>query len=64
MSIDTRLVCKIHQIVDVESVQHFIEECTLYEDIRERLRTRLFYNCEIKDFSAKTFFEVSKDNPL
>ena len=49
---------------DPESVQHFIEDCALYDDIRERLRTRLFYSCRIKDFSAKTFLEVSKDNPL
>ena len=46
---------------DPESVQHFIEDCALYEDIRERLRRRLLYSCGIKDFSAKTFLE---DNPL
>ena len=38
---------------DPESVQHFIEDCALYDDIRERLRTRLFYTCGIKDFGAK-----------
>ena len=38
---------------DPESVQHFIEDCELYGDIRERMRTRLFYSCGIKDFSAK-----------
>ena len=50
--------------LDRESVQHFIEDCELYDDIRERLRMRLFYSCGIKDFSAKTLLDVSKDNPL
>ena len=49
---------------DPESVKHFIEDCELYNNICERLRTRLFYSCGIKDFSAKTFLEVSRDNPL
>ena len=51
---------------DPESVQHFIEDCELYDDIRERLRTRLFYSncCGIKVFSAKTSLEVFKDYPF
>ena len=34
-------------------VMTFKEDCKLYGDICERLRTRLFYSCGIKDFSAK-----------
>ena len=49
---------------DSSSTYSLMEDCALYEDIRERLRTRLFYSSIINDFSAKTFLEVSKDNPL
>ncbi|MCG7878799.1 MAG: reverse transcriptase domain-containing protein [Candidatus Thiodiazotropha endolucinida] len=49
---------------DPESVQHFIEECKTYDDIRERLRTRLFYSCGISDFTMKLFLEVIKEDPL
>ena len=38
---------------DPESVQIFIEDCELYDDIRERLRTRLFTVVESRNSEQK-----------
>lgn len=48
---------------ETESVRHFIEDCERYEDIRERLRTRLFRMCGIGEFTAELFLGVRKEDP-
>ena len=39
-------------------MKHLIEECEQYEEIREMLRSRLFYGTGNSEFSRKLFLEV------
>ena len=39
-------------------MKHFIEECEQYEEIREKLRSRLFFGTGNSEFSCKLFLEV------
>ena len=38
-------------------MKHFIEECEQYEEIREKLRSRLFFGTGNCEFSCKLFLE-------
>lgn len=49
---------------DPESVSHFIEVCEKYEECREKIRTRLFLQTGINDFSVKLFLEVREKGPF
>ena len=44
-----------------ETVSHFIEDCSRFEDIRERLRVRLRPETGIMEFSARLFLGTIKD---
>ena len=44
-----------------ETVSHFIEDCSRFEDIRERLRVRLRQETGIMEFSARLFLGTIKD---
>ena len=48
---------------ETESVRHYIEDCELYESVREKLRVRLFQSGGIIEFKASVFLEVLKDDP-
>ena len=41
-----------------KSVKHSFEHCEQYEDILEKLRSRLFFSIGKNEFSCKPFFEV------
>ena len=43
-------------------MKHFIEECEQYEEIREKLRSRLFFGTGNSEFSCKLFFEVKLED--
>ena len=45
-----------------ESVKHFIEDCEQYEEIREKLRSRLFFGTGNSEFSCKLFLEVKVED--
>ena len=45
-----------------ESVIHFIEECEQYEEIREKLRSTLFFGTCNSEFSSKLFLEVKVED--
>ena len=47
---------------ETESVRHYIEDCELYESVREKLRVRLFQRGGIFEFKASVFLEVYWDN--
>ena len=42
-------------------MKHFIEECEQYEEILEKLRSRLFFGTGNSEFSCKLFLEVKVD---
>ena len=48
---------------ETESVRHYIEDCELYESVREKLRVRLFQSGGIFQFKASVFLEVLKEDP-
>ena len=48
---------------ETESVRHYIEDCELYESVREKLRVRLFQSGGIFEFKASVFLEVLKEDP-
>ena len=46
-----------------ESVKYFIEECEQYEEIQEKLRSRLFFCTGTSSkFSSKLFLEVNVED--
>ena len=45
-----------------ESVKHFIEDCEQYEEIGEKLRSRLFFGTGNSEFSCKLFLEVKVED--
>ena len=47
-----------------ESVTHYIEDCEQYEEIREMLRSRLFYGTGSSEFSCKLFLGVKVKDEL
>ena len=47
-----------------ESVTHYIEDCEQYEEIREMLRSRLFYGTGISEFFCKLFLGVKVKDEL
>ena len=48
---------------ETESVRHYIEDCELYESVRETLRVRLFQSGGIFEFKASVFLGVLKEDP-
>ena len=48
---------------EAESVRHHIEDCEIYESVREKLRVRLFQSGGIFEFKASVFLEVLKEDP-
>ena len=48
---------------ETENVRHYIEDCAIYESVREKLRARLFQSCGIFEFKASVFLEVLKEDP-
>ena len=48
---------------ETESVRHYIEDCEIYESVREKLRVRQFQSGGIFEFKASVFFEVLKEDP-
>ena len=51
------------QCGDPETIEHYIEECTRYEDIRERLRTRLCRDTGIFQFNKDLLLSVNSEDP-
>ena len=43
-------------------MKHFIEDCEQYEEIREKLRSRLFFGTGNSEFSCKLFLEVKVED--
>ena len=43
-------------------MKHFIEECEQYEEIREKLRSKLFFCSGKSEFSSKLFLEVKVED--
>ena len=56
---DTRL-CKCGE---VETIDHFIEECCLYEVKREHLKKEIFLKAGINEFSTKLLLAAMPDDP-
>ena len=48
---------------ETESVRHYIEDCELYESVREKLRVRLLQSGGKFEFKASVFLEVLKESP-
>ena len=48
---------------ETESVRHYIEDCEIYESVKEKLRVRQFQSGGIFEFKASVFFEVLKGDP-
>jgi len=46
----------------VESVDHFIEDCSLYDITRERLRSELWAKAGIVDFSSEMLLVKKKED--
>ena len=45
-----------------ESVKHYSEYCEQYEEIREKLKSRLFFCMGNGEFSCKLFLEVKVED--
>ena len=48
---------------ETESVNHCIEDCEIYESVREKLRVRSFQSGGIFEFKASVFLEAVKEDP-
>ncbi|MEW8548209.1 MAG: reverse transcriptase domain-containing protein [Candidatus Thiodiazotropha sp.] len=46
---------------EIESVKHYLEDCAIFQDVRERLRVRMVKEIGICEFSTKMFLGVRKD---
>ena len=50
------------QCGDPETVQHYIEECTRYDDIRERLRTRICRDTGTFEFTKDLLLTINSED--
>ena len=47
-----------------ESVKHYIEDCEQYVEIREKLKSKMFFTIGRSEFSCKMFLEVKAEDDL